>query len=210
MAFEQPDSYGCGPFEVARRPDVQQFVDKLNRVRQAVDACRLQDGIGYTVNRSTNGTTLTMRPGRGGLQQEIIHPFRISVKKEDKKYLFYVLTGTIDGIIPKKVEEWVEFKPPANIYLEAELSEMKITEASIKNQPSDGELHRVEIAGGKQKYARISLGFYVGTQEKKDAYRVIQNVRTNLLAPLTVFEGYPAVIPLQEGYPAYPPETPAP
>jgi hypothetical protein len=39
---EKPDSFQCGPFEVARNPDVRQFVEKLNRLREAVDACRVQ------------------------------------------------------------------------------------------------------------------------------------------------------------------------
>lgn len=201
MASEKADSFQCGPFEVARNPDVRQFVEKLNRLRDALDSVRLQPGVGYSVNRSSGGTTLSIQSGGGGVSAKDMRPFQLSFRKKDQNHQFYALTGTMGSVTPSNVETWVTFRPPANIFLEAKISEMKISDVTLGSQPADQKLAAVEIVNGQQTFARISVGFYVPAVKTSANFRLIQNVFTNVLLPLTVFEGYPAFYPLQEGSP---------
>lgn len=200
MPNEKPDSFQCGPFEVARNPDVRAFVEKLNRLREAVDQCRLQDGVGYTVSRSSGGTTLSIKTGGGGSAVLEEHPFTLKTRKKDGKDQFFVTQGMVgsNSVLVSNQETWVEFQAPANIYLEAEISDMQISKLTLMSQKPDAELKRVEIADGKQKYARISIGLYVPTQADKKDFRVVQNVRTHLAAPLICYQGYPALFLVRE------------
>ena len=86
MASDKPDSFQCGAFEVAKNPNVSQFVEKLNRLREAVDQCRLQPGVGYTLNRSSGGTTLSIQAGSAIQSVSPVNPFALSIRKKDKKY----------------------------------------------------------------------------------------------------------------------------
>jgi hypothetical protein len=204
MASDRPDSFQCGSFEVATNPDVRQFVDKLNKMREAIDACRIQPGLGYLVNRSSGGTTLTIR-NSGGSPFILEHPFKLSVKQKDKKYQFYALNGTVGSgnVKPDNIEKWVDFKPPARIYLEAKISDLAITDITIKTQDNDSTLERTVVNGGKQTYARISLGSYIPATEGQKDYHIIQNVTTNILSPLFCYSGYPALALTQEFINAY-------
>lgn len=208
MPNEKPDSFQCGPFEVARNPDVRSFVEKLNRLREAVDSCRLQDGKGYTINRSTNGTTLSIKAGAGGSSTSLEHPFKLQVRQKDKQYEFFVAQGTV-GNNDKKVEnieKWVPFEsndPSARVYLEAEIEELAIQKLTLKTQAADDELKRTEVTGGKQNYARISIGLHVPTEAGKKDYRVVQNVTTDIMTPIFCFSGYPALSLTQEFINAY-------
>lgn len=124
MPNEKPDSYQVGAFEVARNPDVRQFVDKLNRLREAIDQCRLQDGVGYTVSRSSGGTTLSIQPaGRGGAAAPAPHPWKITTRIADGQPQAFVqassqllwTTGTdvsVDGL-----GEWITAPRPCDVYL---------------------------------------------------------------------------------------------
>ena len=209
MPNEKPDSFQVGAFEVARNPDVRSFVEKLNRLREAVDSCRLQDGKGYTINRSTNGTTLSIKAGgAGGMEPPYEHPFKLQVRSKDGQYQFFVAQGTV-GNNDKQVEnieQWVNFEPnqpSARIYLEAEIQDLAIQKLTLKTQAADAELKRTEVNGGKQKYARISIGLYVPTAPDKKDYRVVQNVTTNIMTPVFCFSGYPALSLTQEFINAY-------
>ena len=202
MASDKPDSFQCGPFEVARNPDVRQFVDKLNRLREAVDQCRIQPGVGYDVQRSAGGTTLSIRADKGGSMDRDEHPFMLKVRKKDKQSQFFVTQGAVgsNDVRISNQEKWVDFETPANIYLEAEVKDTKITKLTLKSKKPDEEMKRVEIANGEQKYSRISIGLYAPTEPTKKDFRVVQNVRTNILAALICSEGYPAVLLTQENY----------
>jgi hypothetical protein len=205
VASNKPDSFQCGPFEVARNPDVRSFVEKLNCLREAVDACRIQPGLGYTVNRSTNGTVLSIRQDGGSAAATYEHPFKLSVRKKDKQYQFYALNGTVGNrnVKPDNIEKWVAFKAPARIYLEAKISDLAITDITIKTQDNDSTLERTVVNGGKQTYARISLGSYIPATEGQKDYHIIQNVTTNILSPLFCYSGYPALALTQEFINAY-------
>lgn len=206
MANEKPDSFQCGPFEVSRNPDVRVFVDKLNRLREAVDQCRVQDGVGYTVTRSSGGTTLSIRPSAGGTSAPLEHPFKLSVKKKDDEHQFFCLQGLV-GFNQTKVdniETWVKFKAPARIYMEATIDDdLTISALTLKSQKDDEEMARTEISGGRQTTARISIGLYVPTEPGKTDYRIIQNVTTDIMTPMFCYNGYPALAMTQEFLNAY-------
>ena len=193
MASDRPDSFQCGAFEVAKNPNVSQFVEKLNRLREAVDQCRLQPGVGYTLNRSSGGTTLSIQAGSAITSVSPVNPFALSIRKKDKKYQFYVKTGLINnGIKIENIEKWVDTdaEAPFIIYLEAELTDLVMKKASLKSQKQDDVFKTVEINGDKQKAARIAIGFYSGTNK---TFEIIQNVKTNLNVKNVCFDGYPAV-----------------
>jgi len=207
MANEKPDSFQCGPFEVYRNPDVRQFVDKLNKLRESVDQCRIQPGVGYAVNRSSGGTTLSLKSG-GGVSAPIQHPFKLQVRKYNNKYQFFVTQGSVANNNKKveNIQQWVDFdpnQPSARIFLEATITDLTIDKLTLKTQASNAELARTVVEGGKQKLARISIGLYVPTESGKTDYRVIQNVTTDIMTPIFCYSGYPALAMTQEFVNAY-------
>lgn len=198
MASEKPDSFNCGPFEIARNPNVSQFVEKLNRLRDAVDQCRIQPGVGYTLTRSSGGTSLTIKTGSGGSGAEDLHPFKIKIRQKDKKYQFFIGSGYVgsSSVIASNQESWVDFDAPSKIYLEAKIVDLKITELEFKTKNHNEALEPVEI-DGNQTASRITIGFYYDPDDGKN-YQLIQNVRTNILVKLMCSDGYPAIIMTQE------------
>jgi len=206
MPSEKPDSFQCGPFEVASNPNVSQFVEKLNRLREAVDACRIQPGVGYNVSRSSGGTTLTIKSESVSSPAEEDHPFKLQVRKKEDAYEFKVGPGTVqnNGIQPDNISTWVGFNSaPARIYLEAKISDLEITELTFKAKNSDEELKRTEIESGEQSAARITIGLYVPSSPGGTDFRVIQNVKTDIMTPLFAFNGYPSIQLTQEYVGAY-------
>lgn len=200
MPSEKPDSFNCGPFEIARNPNVSQFVEKLNRLREAVDQCRIQDGVGYTINRSSGGTTLTIRQSGGSTEQKE-HPFKLKVRSKKKdEYEFWVTLGQIDGgeVKISNIEEWVSFKAPARIYIEAKIDDMSVSSAELKTQETNKTIKRTEINSGKQAYARITIGFYAPATPGKKDYQIVQNVTTDIMTPIFCYNGYPALVLTQE------------
>ncbi len=205
MPNEKPDSFQCGPFEVARNPDVRSFVEKLNRLREAVDQCRVQPGVGYTVNRSSGGTVLAIKTGSASGEAEFVHPFKLRVRPQGSRFQFLCTTGTVGDNDPRvdNLETWVDFEAPARIYLEAVIEDLAITSLTLKAQKADDPLARTVVEDGKQTQARISIGLYVATEPGKTDYRIIQNVTTNIMTPLFCFSGYPALALTQEFVNAY-------
>ena len=195
MASEKPDSFQCGPFEVASNPSVTQFADKLNRLREAVDQCRLQPGVGYTLNRSSGGTTLTIKTGSGSSVAEDVYPFKIKIRQKDKKYQFFVVQGSVgdNAVLVSNQEKWVDLKPPARIYLEVKLSDSKITNCLLKTSKPDEILELVSIEEGKQTKSRISIGLYLDPEGKK-SYQIVQNVKTNISTNGVCSDGYPVIL----------------
>jgi len=202
MASNTPDSFQCGPFEVTRSPDVRQFVEKLNRLREAVDAYRIQPGVGYTLNRSSGGTSLTINSSSAATPAVTKRPFALSVRKKENKYQFYVTTGIFyNGTTIANLEQWVDFDtdPPAIIYLEAVLNNLAVQSATIKSQKQDETFKTVEMSGGKQAFARIALGSYSGSE---NSFAIVQNVMTNVYLSNVCFNGFPAVVIRQETFSA--------
>lgn len=200
MPNEKPDSFQCGPFEAVRNPDIKQFVEKLNKLREEVDKNRIVDGAGYTFSRSTGGTSLTIKTQSATVANSTEHPFTIRVRLMDKQHQFWIAEGMISNSEVKisNAQEWVNFKPPAAFFLEAEISDMKINKLTFKSQPFYQALDRVTIASGEQSRARISIGHYTPMTPNKEDYRIVQNVRSNLLAPIFCYQGYPALVFTQE------------
>ena len=199
MASEKPDSFQCGVFEVARNPNVSQFVEKLNRLREAIDQCRIQPGVGYKLTRSSGGTSLTISPGSGSPVAEDLYPFKIKTRQKDKKYQFFVVQGSVGNneTLVSNQQKWVDFEAPARIYLEATVSDLKITSCLLKAIAPDQPLELVSIAGGKQTKSRVTIGLYVDPSNAKN-FQIVQNVRTNILPVTICSDGYPAIFLRQE------------
>jgi len=195
MASDKSDSFQCGPFEVASNPSVTQFADKLNRLREALDQCRIQPGVGYTLARSSGGTSLTIKTGSGSSAAEDLYPFKIKIRKKDTKYQFFVIQGTIasNEKIVTNQEEWVDFEAPARIYLEATITDGAISTATLKTQPPGQVLELVSIQGGAQTQARITIGQYLDPEGAKN-FQIIQNVRANISTKVVCSDGYPALL----------------
>jgi hypothetical protein len=195
MASDKSDSFQCGPFEVASNPSVTQFADKLNRLREALDQCRIQPGVGYTLARSSGGTSLTIKTGSGSTAAEDLYPFKIKIRKKDTKYQFFVIQGTIasNEKVVTNQEEWVDFEAPARIYLEATITDGAISTATLKTQPPGQVLELVTISAGAQTQAKITIGQYLDPEGAKN-FQIIQNVRSNISTRLVCSDGYPALL----------------
>lgn len=197
MANEKPDSFQCGPFEVARNPNVSQFVEKLNRLREAVDQCRLQPGVGYTLNRSSGGTTLSIR-GQGGSVAIDPHPFKIYARKKDNQWEAKIQKES-ELYVPSKrdisgLDEWTRIgnKEVCQIYLDAKISDLKIQSAKIDFSGESKSLVDPAEGEGPQTATRIPLGS-IG----KDG-TITQNVKTHVRTNLGCLDGfaYLLIVPL--------------
>lgn len=192
MAFEQSDSFKCGPFVVSKNPNIGQFVEKLNQLRQAIDQCRVMPGIGYTVTRSTGGTTLSIKTPTGATQAAERHPFKIYLEKrktpesslpeymikiEKNSFVYDSKASSID-----KLDKWINLGSqkydPLPIFLEATIKSMEITEWKIDTSGEKTAIFDPADGSSEQTAARIPLGYIVNrtTGESK----VVQNIRSTL------------------------------
>jgi hypothetical protein len=199
MPSELADSFQCGPFVRASNPDAGVFADKLNKLREAVDQCRIQPGAGYTLTRSSGGTSLTIKTGSRSPSQAELYPFKINTRQKDKKYQFFVIQGSVGNneTLVSNQEEWVDFYPPARIYLEATVSDLKITSCLLKAISPEKPLELVSIVGGRQTKSRVTIGLYVDPFNKKN-FQIVQNIRRNILPVTICSDGYPAIFLFQE------------
>lgn len=189
MASEKPDSFQCGAFEVTRSPDVRQFVEKLNRLREAVDACRIQPGVGYQVARSSGGTTLTIANGSSSIQPILLHPFYVYLRSKNKKPQIKIIkesrifgtTGEspeIDGI-----DQWTDVEDNSYIYVET-----KTTDAgAILNSKIITKKQPLALVGDN--VARILIATLSSSQ-------IIQAIKSNLYCVNACRNGKPAVVVL--------------
>jgi hypothetical protein len=198
MPSEKPDSFQCGPFEVASNPNVSQFVEKLNRLREAVDACRIQPGVGYTLNRSSGGTTLSISTGQGGVVAIDPYPFKIYARKKNNQWeakiqkeseLYAPSKRDISGL-----DEWTRIgdKEVCQIYLEAKISNLNIQSAKIDFSGESQSLVDPSEGQGVQTATRIPLGSIArdGT--------ITQSVKTHVRTNLGCLNGfaYLLIVPL--------------
>lgn len=204
MPSEKPDSFQCGPFEVARNPDVRTFVEKLNRLREAVDSCRLQPGVGYTLTRSPGGTTLSIKAGGGGgTAQEEPYPWKVTMgSDEDGLYYtvepqsFLFVYGRDNFLEPSNFREKVRIAPrPLDVRYHAVLQvqidpESGATGAELKAYPVSEYPGLVVPQDSPQTQSNTILATIT------TAGSVVQAVRGNLQEALVNVGGYPAFIPL--------------
>jgi hypothetical protein len=199
MPSEKPDSYQCGTFEVSRNPDVQQFVDKLNRLREAVDQFKIQPGTGYTVNRSVGGTTLTIKTDQSAQAIES-HPFKIyarskkknewEAKVEVESKLYAPSDTKIDGL-----DSWTKIEnknQTCQIFLEAKISKHEIKSAKIDFTGKETSLIDPADAASEQTTSRIPLA------SVSTSGLILQNVRTHVRTDLACVNGfaYLVLVPL--------------
>ena len=120
MAFTEADSFQIGAFEVARNASARDLAEKLNRLREAVDQCRLQPGVGYTLNRGPGGTTLSIAAGGGGgAAVPDPHPWQVTVETRDRRRYFRVTPGSVlDGVSVQNLDSLVAIpeNSPGNIH----------------------------------------------------------------------------------------------
>lgn len=189
MPSEKPDSFQVGAFEVVRNPDVRQFADKLNRLREAVDQCRLQDGVGYTVSRSSGGTVLSIKTGTGGgVPETTPHPFQVSVRLRNGRPEVRVLRESLlvwTGGESREVSglgEWLPAEERAGIWLEAKVRDgyeflsarIAVSTETLQSFGQDAVRVRLAVLG--------------------EANAVVQNVRFNLQALNACRNGQPGVV----------------
>jgi hypothetical protein len=190
VASNKPDSFQCGPFEVARNPDVRSFVEKLNCLREAVDACRIQSGVGYTVNRSSGGTTLSINAGSAPAVPEQIFPFKVIISSQNNNIQASCLQGFVDGkpLISENLKKPViTIKDSSIIFIEAIISNFSVSSISLKSQSiQEGKFESYEFEGENQTKSKIIIASYYNKQ-------LIQGIKTNLATKLVNYNGYPAV-----------------
>jgi hypothetical protein len=202
---EKPDSFQCGTFEVSRNPDVRQFVEKLNRLREAVDACRVQPGVGYTVNRSSGGTVLSIKAGGAGSPvPPDPYPFQVEWFKEDDEFCFRIQEDSRlfpSGKIVSQAGETIRTgirEVTEDILI---LLRVKVTidfEGSDPVQSTELLARRLSVfagrvepaSGGAQTHASAVLA----TVTPQNG--LVQNVRTHLSMDWTNYAGYSALIPV--------------
>jgi hypothetical protein len=109
MAFDQPDSFQIGPFEVRQNPSPRELAEKLNKLREAVEQVRIQPGPGYTVNRTRGGTTIQIlsRPGGSGAAETC--PFDVSLQVSGSNYKIKVEPGTLNGLYATNYADCLSF-----------------------------------------------------------------------------------------------------
>lgn len=199
MPNEKPDSFQCGPFEVARNPDVRSFVEKLNRLREAVDACRVQPGVGYTVSRSSGGTTLSIKASAGGVAAPSDpHPFQVTTSVQQETIHFTVHKESYVGgdYVPKAGEaistgqRKISSGSPIYIWLNAKIGEqLEVTALKLE---SGLELPKAFLPEGDGPQTDANLVLATLTSRG-----IVQAVRQNLVMVLVNLAGYPAVYPAQ-------------
>lgn len=206
MASEKPDAFQVGAFQVAKNPDVRTFVEKLNRLREAVDQCRLQDGVGYTVSRSSGGTTLTIRGGRGGgAAPEAGHPWKVSFefdtqsksygfRTEEESRLEAYYTSTAPAV--RGIGQFVSISTqPLQETWFAVLTlrydeNLQITQAFLEGTAKSRFQGVIFPATGQQSSSHTILA-----KIKKDG-TVIQGVRGDLYTALVNRQGHPCLLPV--------------
>jgi hypothetical protein len=204
MPNEKPDSFQCGPFEVARNPDVRGFVDKLNRLREAVDQCRIQPGVGYTVNRSTNGTVLSIKPGgAGAVPPEEDYPYKVTITKKENRFFFKITTpegpfigsgqgAAGDAAIANAGQE-LPFTPDGYFYLEASVAD-DLTLSNYTYTASTTLLPGYEITGDRQTKSRVLLATYLVNPGGSTGSFLLPYIKQGLVTVLLPADGYPVAV----------------
>ena len=196
MANEKPDSFQCGPFEVSRNPDVRQFVEKLNRLREAVDACRIQPGVGYTVNRSSGGTVLSIHAGNKSALRDNRHPWKVSLGVDDSGLFFTVEPQSyVNGERPKNLEEKIPLntkKLTTSVFcvLRVRVSSLQVQSYAVVAMPESSWPGTVVPHGGVQTEANLILA-------TAGSDGLVQNIYENLMTVLANNSGYVALAVVQ-------------
>jgi hypothetical protein len=124
------------------------------------------------------------------------HPFKVYLRKTQAGgYEFKIRKGYVDG---KKVTgtgdgSWDRL-PSSNhcVVVEANISDLEIQEAKIKTEvvSQSGSMNwRITVASGRQTKGKIIVAQF---ENENNSVVVIQNIQSNLVAPLICYEGYAA------------------
>jgi hypothetical protein len=188
------DSFQCGPFEVLRNPSATQFAEKLNRLREAIDSCRIMPGVGYTFNRSSGGTTLSIKnPPKSGSGATLLFPFKITLKI-DKNIVYYFVT--LESYL-----YWTdgESKRVAGIgawnSLGSKDDNKKYIYLEAKYNANTANFISASILSGKDAPVLVGNGVarcVIATISKTQ--QITQNVRSHLIAVNACWNGNPSIV----------------
>ena len=155
-----------------------------------MDACRIQSGVGYTVNRSSGGTTLSINAGSAPAVPEQIFPFKVIISSQNNNIQASCLQGFVDGkpLISENLKKPViTIKDSSIIFIEAIISNFSVSSISLKSQSiQEGKFESYEFEGENQTKSKIIIASYYNKQ-------LIQGIKTNLATKLVNYNGYPAV-----------------
>lgn len=196
MASTEADSFQIGAFTVAKNASARELADKLNRLREAVDQCRLQPGVGYTLNRGPGGTTLSIHAGGGGgAVLPDPYPFRVELRSDSSGLYFYVepqsyldgeLLQNAGSLIPLGVktitEVWL-------CVLQLPVNGFQPGVARLQAYKESDFPGAVVPANGRQTQANLILA------SLSPNLQLVQNVRKNLTTLLANNGGFPAFLP---------------
>lgn len=89
------ESFELKDFEIGDKLTSSKFREKLNKLVASVRSCYVQPGVGYLINRGKDGTTLNIKPGKGGSSAASDHPFKVTVReKEGESGVYEAIVGT--------------------------------------------------------------------------------------------------------------------
>lgn len=192
------DSHGIGEFAVARNPDVRLFVEKLNRLREAVDSVRLQPGVGYTLSRSVNGTVLNIYPRGGGVAADEFFPFKVTTTTKDDEVFFSVHkdSGTVSNLEVERLGEDIgtgkrNLDTSLRVILSADVSPGPVIDRLyLRSQPVDEDFFAVEPGQLDAMAPQTRANIILATLTREG---VVQNVRNHLQYALGNSNGFPAL-----------------
>lgn len=199
MASTEADSFQIGAFTVAKNASARELADKLNRLREAVDQCRLQPGVGYTLNRSPGGTTLCIKAGgAGGAAVPDPHPWQVFVVTENRRRYFRVTTGSVlDGVSVENLGGLVaiEDNTPGSVHCVLQVplnASLQPGTAAVVAVPQTEYLGSVEPENERQTKCNKILATL-----QADGV-LVQAVRRNMALVLANNGGFAAKIALEE------------
>lgn len=207
MASQKPDAFQVGSFGVVPQASPVLLAEKLNRLREAVDQCRLQPGVGYTVSRSSGGTTLSIQTAAaGGSAPEASHPWKVTLGQNDGEYFYTVesesiLTGNfaagVDGVqnlqgqIPLGATRLADtYFAVLRLEYDAEFIITRAFLAAYSKNLFPGVILPDPPTAGPQYASHTILA-----KIKPDG-TVVQAVRGDLYVTLVNNQGYPAALPV--------------
>ena len=85
--------------------------DLLNNIIDSIRECQIQSGVGYSFNRGSGGTTLTIKPSQQGTSSAIseVCPFDVGTSVSGAQLLIKVDVGSLNGIYPTNYADCLSF-----------------------------------------------------------------------------------------------------
>lgn len=79
----------------------QVTAERLNDILAMIEANRLQNGVGYLLSRTPQGTTLNIRAIKGGSSTATKNPFNLYVSSTDEEFCYIAIKqGLVNSTVP--------------------------------------------------------------------------------------------------------------